>query len=69
MWQELVSPFVVVELLLSRYGSRGFRANKAVSEAPPSKWQVYEQILRVPYYIVFSRYTNQIQAFCLVGGE
>lgn len=26
---------------------------------PPTKWQVYEQILRVPYYIVFSRYTNE----------
>ncbi len=36
---------------------------------PPTKWQVYEQILRVPYYIVFSRYTNQLQAFRLVGGE
>jgi len=36
---------------------------------PPSKRHVYEQVLRVPYYIVFSRYTNQLQAFCLVGGE
>jgi hypothetical protein len=36
---------------------------------PPTKWQVYEQILWVPYYIVFSRYTNELQAFRLVGGE
>lgn len=27
------------------------------SEKPPAKWNVYEQILRVPYYIVFSRYS------------
>lgn len=27
---------------------------------PPSKWEVYEQILRVPYYIVFNRYNNQL---------
>ncbi|HEY9614680.1 Uma2 family endonuclease [Allocoleopsis sp.] len=30
---------------------------------PPRKWEVYEQILRIPYYVVFSRYTNRLQAF------
>lgn len=69
MWQELVSPFVVVELLSPGTEAEDLGQTKLSPEAPPSKWQVYEQILRVPYYIVFSRYTNQIQAFCLVGGE
>ncbi len=36
---------------------------------PPRKWEVYEQILRVPYYIVFSRYTNQLRYFQLTGGR
>lgn len=36
-------------------------------EKPPRKWEVYEQILRVPYYITFSRYTNQVRAFTLVA--
>ncbi len=69
MWQELVSPFVVVELLSPGTEAEDLGQTKPSPEALPSKWQVYEQILRVPYYIVFSRYTNQIQAFCLVGGE
>lgn len=34
---------------------------------PPRKWEVYEQILRIPYYVVFSRYTNRLRAFRLVG--
>ena len=34
---------------------------------PPAKWTVYESILRVPYYLVFSRYTNRLRAFHLVG--
>ena len=38
-------------------------------EKPPGKWVVYEQILRVPYYIVFSRYTNQVRFFRLVGAK
>jgi Uma2 family endonuclease len=36
---------------------------------PPRKWEVYEKILRVPYYIVFSRYTNQLRCFQQVGGH
>ncbi|MGA7936919.1 MAG: Uma2 family endonuclease, partial [Kovacikia sp.] len=41
----------------------------ALEETPPAKWVVYEQILRVPYYIVFSRYTNSLRFFQLVGGH
>ncbi|KAM3093077.1 Uma2 family endonuclease [Phormidesmis sp. 146-12] len=40
-----------------------------MSEKPPRKWDVYEKILRVPYYIVFSRYTNQLRFFQLTGGH
>ena len=36
---------------------------------PPRKWEVYEQILRIPYYVVFSRYTNQVRAFKLEGAH
>lgn len=38
-------------------------------ETPPRKWEVYEQILRVPYYVVFCRYTNKVRLFKLVGGH
>lgn len=33
----------------------------------PTKWEVYEQILGSPYYIVFDRYTDELQAFQLEG--
>ena len=38
-------------------------------EIPPRKWEVYEQILRVPYYVVFSHYTNRLHFFQLAGGH
>lgn len=44
-------------------------AQNGQKEQPPSKWQVYEQILRVPYYVVFNRRTNQLRGFQLVGGR
>jgi Uma2 family endonuclease len=69
MWQELVSPFVVVELLSPGTEDEDLGQTVRQPGKPPTKWQVYEQILRVPYYIVFSRYTNELRAFRLVGGE
>jgi Uma2 family endonuclease len=42
---------------------------QATQEMPPRKWDVYEKILRVPYYIVFSRYTNRLRFFQLTGGR
>ena len=36
---------------------------------PPRKWEVYERILRVPYYAVFSRYSNRLRGFKLDGGH
>jgi len=76
IWQEGRSPHVVVELL-----SPGTEAedlgqkpgkdsdNSQQSPTPPSKWEVYERILRVPYYVVFSRYTNRLQVFKQIGGH
>lgn len=36
---------------------------------PPAKWEVYEQILKVPHYITYSRYSNQMRCFNLVEGR
>lgn len=36
---------------------------------PPSKWDVYEQVLQVPYYFVFSRYSNRLRFFQNLAGQ
>ncbi|NMF57348.1 Uma2 family endonuclease [Pseudanabaena yagii] len=77
IWQEGVSPSIVVELLSPSTEKEDLGeleisdrngANSQV-EKPPSKWKVYEQILRIPYYLVFSRYTNQLRVFTLRSGH
>ena len=68
-WQEGVNPFVVVELLSPGTEEEDLGETESKANKPPTKWKVYEQILRIPYYIVFSRYTNEIQAFHLIGGH
>ncbi len=66
MWQEGIAPFVVVELLSPGTEKEDLgRSLRDVSQ-PPNKWTVYEQILRVPYYFVFNRHTDELQAFGLV---
>jgi Uma2 family endonuclease len=69
MWQEQVAPFLVVELLSP--GTEAEDLGQVLWEVgtPPPKWQVYEQILQVPYYVVFDRYENQLRVFRLNAGR
>ncbi|MBW4615619.1 MAG: Uma2 family endonuclease [Desmonostoc vinosum HA7617-LM4] len=68
-WQEPANPFVIVELLSPGTEDEDLGIKTSSPNKPPSKWEVYERILRIPYYVVFSRYTNELQAFHLVGGH
>lgn len=58
---ELISPGTEAEDL----GSKNIRD----LNQPPNKWTVYEQILRIPYYFVFNRYTDELKAFILTGNH
>jgi Uma2 family endonuclease len=68
IWQEGVAPFLVVELLSPGTEQEDLGATQRTPEEPPTKREVYERILRVPYYVVFSRYTNDVRYFTLIGG-
>lgn len=68
-WQEKVNPFIVVELLSPGTEAEDLGETESEIGKPPRKWEVYEQLLRVPYYIVFSRYTDEVQVFRLSGGH
>ena len=67
IWQEKVSPIVAVELLSpsTRREDLGQRQRRGKK---PTKWEVYEQILNIPYYVLFDRYTDELRAFTLIGG-
>lgn len=69
IWQEGVSPFVVVELISPGTEKEDLGQTERGANQPPTKWAVYEQILRIPYYVVFNRYTNQLRAFTIISGH
>jgi len=68
-WQEGINPFLVVELLSPGTEDDDLGERLRDASKPPSKWQVYEQILRVPYYVVYDRYVNNLRVFRLQGSE
>ena len=51
----------------SAVGSSG--DNQATQTKPPGKFEVYETRLRVPYYFVYSRFTQRLRYFKLEGRQ
>ncbi|MCC5635717.1 Uma2 family endonuclease [Nostoc sp. CHAB 5844] len=67
IWQEGVAPFLVVELLSPGTEQEDLGQTLRETNKPPTKWEVYERILRVPYYVVYDRYENNLRAFKING--
>ncbi|WP_256868330.1 Uma2 family endonuclease [Candidatus Entotheonella palauensis] len=67
VWQEGAAPYLVIELLSPGTEREDLGETQREEDEPPTKWEVYEQILRIPYYVVFSRYTDQVRYFELTG--
>ncbi len=65
VWQEGVNPFIVVELLSPGTEQEDLGQTLRDAKDLPGKWEVYEQYLRIPYYVIFSRYTHQYRVFQL----
>ncbi len=65
IWQEGVNPFIVVELLSPSTQKEDLGEIEAEPDEPPTKWQVYEEILQVPYYVVYDRQNSSFRTFHL----
>ncbi len=68
MWQEKVAPSIAIEFLSPSTRNEDPRLRKRKGKQP-TKWEVYEQILRIPYYFIFDGVTNQLLAYELVGNR
>jgi Uma2 family endonuclease len=74
VWDEGIPPIVVVEFLspgseaedLGRFAAT---APQPQRHQPPAKFTVYEQILKIPNYIVFDEATAQIRFFRLINHQ
>jgi Uma2 family endonuclease len=66
VWDEQVNPFVVVELLSPGTEKEDLGQTTSRKGEPPTKWDVYERILKVPYYVLYDRYSAVLRAYHLV---
>jgi Uma2 family endonuclease len=69
VWQEQVNPAVVVELLSPGTEQEDLGQTERQPGQPPTKWQVYEQVLNIPHYIIYDRYTHTLRAYRLENGR
>ncbi|MGK7924952.1 MAG: Uma2 family endonuclease [Spirulina sp.] len=69
IWQEEVSPFLVVELASPGTEDEDLGLTERQVNRPPTKWEVYEQILQIPYYAIYDRSDNRFRGFHLEEGE
>jgi Uma2 family endonuclease len=67
VWDEGVSPSVVVELLSPGTEKEDLGQTESEAGEPPTKWQVYEQILKVPYYVLYDRYSGTLRGYQLLA--
>jgi hypothetical protein len=54
---------VIVELLSPGTEKEDLGRTSRETDQPPTKWEVYERILRMPYYVMFNRYTDELNVF------
>ena len=67
IWQEGISPLIVIELLSPSTEKEDLGKTVRGRKKRPTKWEVYERILRVPYYFAYNRLNQEIRAFKLGG--
>ncbi len=63
VWDEGVVPFIAIELLSPSTEPEDLGKTVQKKGEPPTKWMVYEKILGIPYYVIFSRYTDKLKVF------
>jgi Uma2 family endonuclease len=68
IWDEKVSPWIVVELISPGTAMSDLGELEREQNGTPTKWQVYEQLLQVPNYVVYDRYKGNLHVFKLVDG-
>jgi Uma2 family endonuclease len=68
-WQEAAKPLVVVELLSPSTQKDDLGQLLRDVDGSPTKWDVYEQWLQVPYYVTFDGKKNDLRIFRLQGAR
>ncbi|MGH9840880.1 MAG: Uma2 family endonuclease [Blastocatellia bacterium] len=65
IWHERVPPLIVLEFYSPRVKDDLLKKRPRSPHQQPTKWEVYEQLLHVPYYVVYDGEEEKIRVFHL----
>jgi Uma2 family endonuclease len=65
VWDEQAVPNIIVELISPGTAMADLGDIRCEQNGTPTKWEVYEKILKVPHYIVYDRYKDKLRIFLL----
>ncbi|WP_287128701.1 Uma2 family endonuclease [Candidatus Cyanaurora vandensis] len=69
IWQEQVTPVVAIEILSPGTENEDLGKIKRKPGKPPTKWEVYEQILQIPNYVIYDETAHTLKLFQLTAGQ
>ena len=68
LWKEFVAPLIAIEFV-SGNGSEERDATAPSETEKAGKFWVYEQAIRIPFYVVFDAWKDNLEAYQLVNGR
>jgi Uma2 family endonuclease len=68
LWKEFVAPLIAIEFV-SGNGSEERDATPPSGAEKVGKFWVYEQAIRIPFYVIFDAWRDNLEAYQLVNGR
>ena len=68
MWKEFVAPLIAIEFV-SGSGKEERDATPPSTTEKAGKFWVYEQAIRIPFYVIFDGFRDNLEAYHLVDGS
>jgi hypothetical protein len=68
LWKEFVAPLIAIEFV-SGNGSEERDPTSPSETEKAGKFWVYEQAIRIPFYVIFDRWKDNLEVYHLVDGR
>lgn len=68
LWKEFIAPLIAIEFV-SGNGSEERDATPPSETEKAGKFWVYEQAIRIPFYVIFDAWKDHVEVYQLVNGR
>ncbi|MBD2152851.1 Uma2 family endonuclease [Pseudanabaena sp. FACHB-1277] len=68
LWKEFVAPLIAIEFVSGNGNEERDKTPPSVTEKAGKFW-VYEQAIRIPFYVIFDGFRDNLEAYHLLDGR